>query len=143
MLQHLKCWSMASLSNNFEFPRNFQRTTTFCILLRTTFDRAPNILLISTTSSLDHHDDVHDNVHLYDLVAWVLFVRLPPLWLVLFYLLRILFARLSNHGQLISTANTLIDLWSTKPSCWLYRKSVLRTQEHPSMLQCLLTRTTV
>ena len=64
MLQHLKFGFMALLSNNLEFPRNVQRMTTFCILLRTTLDSAPNVLLISTTSSLDHHDDVHNNVHL-------------------------------------------------------------------------------
>jgi len=37
-----------------------------------------------------------------------MFGKLPQQWLVLLFLLRISFlAQLSNHGQLISTANTL------------------------------------
>ena len=68
-------------------------STAFCILLRTSLDRAQKI-------SYRH------------LAPWTTF---PPPYPqnVSGYCLVSSHARLSNHGQLISTANTLIAVWST------------------------------
>ena len=99
MLQHLTSGSMASLSNNFKSPRSFEwelDSTAFCFVLRVSLDRASKILSIPTFSSLDHPPPppkkkfVYDDVQVCNLLAWVLFDKLPPRWLVLLCILRVL-----------------------------------------------------
>ena len=68
-------------------------STAFCILLRTSLDRAQKI-------SYRH------------LAPWTTFPPPSPQNVDGYYLVSS-HARLSNHGQLISTANTLIAVWST------------------------------
>ena len=88
MLQHLTSGSMASLSNNFKSPRSFEwelDSTAFCIVFRVSPHLAP-----WTNPPPPPKKFVHDDVQLCDLLAWVLFDKLPPQWLVLLCILRVL-----------------------------------------------------
>ena len=82
-----------SLCNNFECSRNVQGAGQHSLLhplQDITRSRTKDLIHLDIQLLGPSPQYVHDDVQLYDLVAWVLSGKLPPQWLVLLCLLSVL-----------------------------------------------------